>query len=907
MSLLIVIPLGADLTLDGSRGIQRLILSQYPNAIDDLRQFFLDLNQDVTGIGSTRNLPHLKLSLSRKDVVHFSELIRRYPEGCRNYYRLNNRWRRAELRFEGKQYNVKIKSHARCPNDHIKGKFISLTVKLLNGAQIRKTTRFNLIVRERLTFWGVVYKDFAKLFGLLAQDIDLVRVKINNWDEKLFYFEKRLNDSYMESIGKSSLRRFVYDDGFLSTDKSMVYNNTDRSEQFSEASFKRKFRKVLAQSEYSEISQKGFFDRYLNFNRVIGENKVDEIVNYVDFGYITDLLAAVSIGGLLHHGFTGNNLYVFLDSADGKFYPILQRDILQRAIEPIPGKTFEETNNDANVRSPLFHVLAQNDVIRQEKFRKIHDFISRHGDEMIRRQENMWKEHESLHYLGMLKLFVDKFAPEGWIGGYKNHTGTNISILKEYIARSQVAVRVHLIDGRIAINVEPDSMSAIRFNELKIKTSSKFSPEHLRVRIFSRLDDRPMGLISAQKHILQSDPGYVDLLPSVKNYGFSTALGRKSEAVKRGYVVALEFDERLPADFSIEDVNIGFINSITGDAVSIQELQDQSSESLIETLPATEISTFGDPLKMWEKAHPNLKATLESGNVIRLDPGDHELYEDLILPETAKLVIGPGTTIRVAAGKVLLARNGAEILGTASQPVVITSIDPKEPFGSVGILGNKKTSTKIRHLHLSNGSERWIEGIYLTGALSIYYNGSVTISNSIITNNRADDGINIKNGSIEIEKSRFIDNDFDQMDLDHTEGVVEDTFFINSRPGDNNNQDGLDISGSKILLSNSQFYGFRDKGVSIGEETTVILNSNRIEQNNTGVAVKDLSKAYFLDNVFINNKTDISLYQKKSIFGGGGMAMLSIRREDGRVSVLLRTGNQPFNIAGSRKFSLRSL
>ena len=188
-SLLIVLPMGAYLTMGGSQGINRLILSQYPEIVDDLRQSLMDLNQDVVGIGSTRNLPIFKLSLSRKDVVHFSELIRRFKEGCHNHYRLNNSWRKAKLGFEGTQYNVKIKSHGRCPNDHIKDEFISLTVRVLNGAQIHKTTRFNLIVRERLTFWGVVYKDFAKLFGLLAQDIDLVRVQINNWEEKLFYFE----------------------------------------------------------------------------------------------------------------------------------------------------------------------------------------------------------------------------------------------------------------------------------------------------------------------------------------------------------------------------------------------------------------------------------------------------------------------------------------------------------------------------------------------------------------------------------------------------------------------------------------------------------------------------------------------------------------------------------------------
>jgi hypothetical protein len=75
ISLLVLLPLGTYLTVGGTRGIERLILSQYSDIIGDLRKVLMDLNQDVTGIGSAKNLPLLKLSLSRKDVAHFSELI----------------------------------------------------------------------------------------------------------------------------------------------------------------------------------------------------------------------------------------------------------------------------------------------------------------------------------------------------------------------------------------------------------------------------------------------------------------------------------------------------------------------------------------------------------------------------------------------------------------------------------------------------------------------------------------------------------------------------------------------------------------------------------------------------------------------------------------------------------------
>ena len=76
-----------------------------------------------------------------------------------------------------------------------------------------------------------------------------------------------------------------------------------------------------------------------------------------------------------------------------------------------------------------------------------------------------------------------------------------------------------------------------------------------------------------------------------------------------------------------------------------------------------------------------------------------------------------------------------------------------------------------------------------------------------------------------------------------------------------------------------------DKGISIGENSTVIINHVQIQNSNIGIAVKDKSIAYIdptsisnvgLDNVPIDNGVYISntrigfaVYQKKPEFGPG--------------------------------------
>ena len=67
------------------------------------------------------------------------------------------------------------------------------------------------------------------------------------------------------------------------------------------------------------------------------------------------------------------------------------------------------------------------------------------------------------------------------------------------------------------------------------------------------------------------------------------------------------------------------------------------------------------------------------------------------------------------------------------------------------------------------------------------------------------------------------------------------------------NGDGIDFSGSVILLKENRFENFKDKGVSVGEKTKLLLSKNNFLNNRSAVTVKDESDAYFHSNFFTNN------------------------------------------------------
>ncbi len=142
------------------------------------------------------------------------------------------------------------------------------------------------------------------------------------------------------------------------------------------------------------------------------------------------------------------------------------------------------------------------------------------------------------------------------------------------------------------------------------------------------------------------------------------------------------------------------------------------------------------------------------------------------------------------------------------------------------------------------------------------------IIHSSVSKGHADDGVNVKFvPDFTISDSTFSDNYADQVDLDYVLGEVSSSHF--SKEEGDSNGDGLDVSGSNVLVKENIFTGFKDKGVSVGEDSRVYFVGNRLNNNRKGLAIKDSSIVYVGENTFQDNEVDVDLYRKKKIFHGG--------------------------------------
>ena len=919
-------------------------------------------------------LPLIGLTLSGNDVAHFERIYDRLDVDNRDvqFYQENNRWRRAQLRYGGRVYTVRVKSHGRDPDDHSVERdghrFISLSVRMAPGDRVAGLNRFKLIVGENLVETQQLVVTAAREAHVLVQDHRLVRVQINDWPEHFFRFSNLLDDEYTEAAGQASLRIVTYDypdDG--GTDKALVYTDSPHY-RGNNYDFPGHFRRALTQMEVPRTDWEPLLRRYSEFNTAISGDGAADPTDFFDLDYLGRFEAIRYVLGLVGHGFVLGNLRVFLNTANGKFYPALGRDNIPSLLDLSGSRTPELQLNafhgDSGPRAlPIFHFVANSDRMRQAIYRAVYRFIVLDGARLVRELERGLVEGGSLAPAEV--AIVRPVARPGFgTGGISAGSGvtvgggeprevvtSNIQSLRQYLERSAPEYSAQLSRGRIVLEIRPGSMS-----ELGVKTLT------VGVRAGARRVDTPVRVHVTEDADARGDPrsdsvsvawladGRLDVSRALADLRFSTGLDRSIppsvpeinvrwmpdmdtdrrraleerfglerrnevapttwryaltngsrenitailqhpdvedthgidrtetllverykvpslERVPRLYTLALTVTGVPAGDLRPEDIDLVFVNTVTGQEVEARRVESHDAGDT----PSRDIPTALPPapvVETWLAAHAHLDIRQTAPGELRLRRGAYRLSEHLVLPRGYSLHIEAGTDLQLGAGVVLLVRGGLNISGSEDQPVTIRSIERGQPFGAVAVIGDGSQRTEVTHLLLSGGSEAWLDGAQFSGALSIHYQDTVSMSHTTIRDNQGADGLSIKHAAGVVSDSRFTGNRDDQVDLEYFDGIVRDSRFDGVRSGDPNG-DGLDLRGSRVVVVNNELTGAADKAASVGEQSEALFVSNSVGHSAIGVAVKDLSTVYLSDNRFVENGRDVRAFLKKPFFGGG--------------------------------------
>lgn len=277
-----------------------------------------------------------------------------------------------------------------------------------------------------------------------------------------------------------------------------------------------------------------------------------------------------------------------------------------------------------------------------------------------------------------------------------------------------------------------------------------------------------------------------------------------------------------------------------------------------------------DDEQLLQRVATRLKARVVRDTIL-FPRGRYAIDEDLIIPLGYTVVLEQGARFEIAAGRSVLCLGPLLVRGTVRNPVFIRQQLAGESFGTFAVSCRDGDSCSITGLLISGGSEARINGVYHSGMLSIHGASRTTLTNCVISGSTGEDGLNIKGGTALLKDCVFESGFADLVDLDFVTGEVRDCVFRSGRA--DSNGDGLDVSGSRVLVQGCRISSMMDKGLSSGEGSQVLVRNNRFEGNRLAIASKDLSVVYVHDNTFTANALVFGAYRKKAIYGGAHLML----------------------------------
>jgi len=213
----------------------------------------------------------------------------------------------------------------------------------------------------------------------------------------------------------------------------------------------------------------------------------------------------------------------------------------------------------------------------------------------------------------------------------------------------------------------------------------------------------------------------------------------------------------------------------------------------------------------------------------------------------------------VADGVSLILHGDLSSVGTAERPIRVSGAPG---WGGVFAHGSRTRPSHVRmeHTTFDGGMGGENSRVTFTAPFSLHA-GTITLRSSHFLNSRAIDGVNFKYAEVDIRGMTIRGAADDAFDCDFCTGRVVGSVILDV------GGDGLDFSGSDLLVQDSEVARCGDKGVSIGERSRLKLERIRVSDCYTGIAVKDQSDAEISDAYLARLEVGISLYVKKPTFG----------------------------------------
>ena len=229
--------------------------------------------------------------------------------------------------------------------------------------------------------------------------------------------------------------------------------------------------------------------------------------------------------------------------------------------------------------------------------------------------------------------------------------------------------------------------------------------------------------------------------------------------------------------------------------------------------------------------------------------------------------IEPGTTIELAPGASIRFWGRVMAEGTAEQPIrFVPQSAEQEPWGVIALQGDGTEGSRFTHCTFFGGSGWKEDMVEYSAMFSVHDTRDVEVRSCRFSDSKiVDDMVHTVYAHISFYDCEFQGALLDALDMDISEGAVVNCDFRDS------GNDSLDLMSSRIVVDGSNMIGAGDKGISVGEGTTLLCTNSRFLRCNIGIEAKDSSRAFIYNSLFEGNTAHaLNAYKKNWRYDGGG-------------------------------------
>lgn len=800
------------------------------NALDKLLKDINPLMKQsiaVPGVGT----PSFNVLMSDKDIQALTDTFQLARDNTYMYDRFNQ-WRNVEVEVDGEKYDAKIKYYWQDTPNFMNTKK-SFTIKFDDAYQTMKRIKFVLFEESVWVNRMYAYQQ-AKNTWLISIESFVGKLSFNGVNQGYYFVEEHIDENVLEKSGYSNSVVVKVWDAF-----NTFWESHNARHSFTTANLQVQTDNPLLEKQISYA--------FWVFMDAIKQHDLAWLEEYIDIDYRARFEALRNLIGD-QHMIKGNNMKFFYNPANWKFYPIFRSEgnfeSHQRvSFKPNESLEYGSYYEDAYLTPQwgnIVAVLNSDDTFRNLKYDYLYAMIDNADNmdlynDLANRYRNVITKDVSNNY-------GSNYYHRDLMRGQKM-LKANISLTQDYLwfARMFVDAEIDHDSDTITITISPDSMAPLHIDQLSISYTWSLGTGNL--------------LVSHLDWIQLVDNAYYDQA----SIELASALGSE--------VYTHHLDEAMDISRAVYQYRLDLPDGVTDlKQITVQAHNMLTGEPLVDHMIETNIST-----RIQAQWLPRTLARLESYGFgmdedtreLSLASGSYLVDEDLIIPVGYRFVLETWVQIRIDPGVSVLSFSPIDIRGDEDAQVVVSSSSSDEPYGVFGYIGDGTETSTIRYLDISWGSEVLINGRFVSGWFSLYFT-DVVMDHVTIRGHRADDGLNIKYGEVMVTNTMFVSNFADQFDCDYCTWEVSNNTFVTDQ--NNSDGDGLDVSGSDLLVKNNLFKGFGDKWMSIGEGTTINLIGNSFVDNTIWIAIKDGSHVILGASVFEGNTTDISMYIKKDIF-----------------------------------------